>query len=260
MQINYKKKFGQNFLSDSNLLAAIVADSGIDNSSTAVEIGVGAAALTKQLAKVAKKVVCWEVDGDLKQVIDQNLAGINNVQVIYQDFLKATNSQIIEAAGTNFSVVANLPYYITSPIITRLLDSQLAVKSITIMVQEEVGERIIASPNTSEYGVLSVMVQLCGQAKITRKVGRQMFTPVPNVDSCVVHINNIARPQNYTKIVEFVKKCFFARRKTLVNNLGRVFSKQSVVETLQTLGLPENVRAENLSAKQFELLFKELSK
>ena len=260
MEINYKKKFGQNFLTDSNLLAAIVADSKIDGSSTAVEIGVGAAALTKQLAKVAKKVVCWEVDGDLKPVIDQNLQGIENTRVIYQDFLKATNEQIKEAAGTNFSVVANLPYYITSPIITKLLDSSLQVSSITIMVQQEVGERIIALPNTSEYGVLSVMVQLCGQAKITRRVSRQMFTPVPNVDSCMVQISNIKRPNNYTQIVEFVKKCFFARRKTLVNNLGRVYAKQDILQALQALGLPQSVRAEALSAGQFELLFKELSK
>ncbi len=254
--IVFKKKFGQNFLTDTNLLSAIVLDSGINSTSTVLEIGAGAGALTAQLAKTAKKVVSVEVDSTLQPVLEHSLGGFENCRVIYADFLSLTDENLQALVGDNFSVVANLPYYITSPILTRLLSSNLKVDSITVMVQAEVANRIAASPGTKDYGVLSVMVQLCGTPQITRKVSRKMFTPQPNVDSSVVRIDCTGRPQDYVSVVEFAKHCFFARRKTLLNNLGRVYKKEQILAALSNLKLQENVRAEELLPQQFATLHK----
>ncbi len=253
--INFKKKFGQNFLTDSNLLSAIVEDSKIDNNDVVVEVGAGAGALTEKLCKKAKRVCSFEIDTELEPILHEIESNNPNLQVIFDDFLNISPSKLKEIAGENFAVVANLPYYITSPLITQFLTCGLNVKSLTIMVQYEVAQRIIAKPNSKEYGVLSVIVGLCGNAKITRKVNRKMFTPVPNVDSAIVHINVQEIPKNYTQIIEFVKKCFASRRKTLVNNLGRYFDKSLVLENLQSLNISASARAENLSPKDFELLY-----
>ena len=255
MKIEYKKKFGQNFLTDTNLLSAIARDSEIDDKVTVVEVGPGAGALTCEIAKVAKCVYAFEIDTDLKDVLDENLRNFANVEVIFRDFLKMPNSDLKDIAGTGFAVVANLPYYITSPLITKFLTCGLEPKSLTVMVQKEVGERIVATPGTKEYGVLSVMVQLCGKPEIKRIVGRQMFTPSPKVDSCIVHLNSIKTPKDYEKIVEFVKGCFSSRRKTISNNLSRMFDKDDVVEALSQAQIVPTTRAENLSAKEFVTLF-----
>lgn len=251
MEINFKKKFGQNFLSDGNLLEGIVSDSGIDENTTVVEVGPGAGALTKKLAKKAKKVVAFEVDKDLEEPLKNNLSDFDNVQIIFKDFMKVENSEIRNLAGDTFAVVANLPYYITSPLITKFLTCGLSVQSITVMVQKEVGERIVACPKSKDYGVLSIMVGLCGTPKITRQVNRKMFTPAPNVDSCVVTIKNISVPENYADIVQFVKMCFSARRKTLVNNLSKTYDKAEIIKNLGVLNFNANVRAEELSCDDY---------
>ncbi|MBQ8468328.1 MAG: ribosomal RNA small subunit methyltransferase A [Clostridia bacterium] len=255
MKIEFKKKFGQNFLTDTNLLAAIAKDSEIDSQTTVVEVGPGAGALTRELAKVSKCVYAFEIDTDLKEILDENLKGYNNVKVVFRDFLKMPNEDLKAVAGTGFAVVANLPYYITSPLITKFLTCGLEPKSLTVMVQKEVGERIVAKPATKDYGVLSVMVQLCGIPEIKRFVGRQMFTPAPNVDSCIVHLSSIKTPKNYERIVEFVKGCFASRRKTLSNNLSKMFEKDDVADVLAEAEIDPSVRAETLSAKEFEKLF-----
>lgn len=254
-EINFKKKFGQNFLSDGNLLSAIVEDSKIDDSDVVVEVGAGAGALTEKLCKKAKRVYSFEIDTELAPILHEIEANNPNLQVVFNDFMNISPAQLEEIVGDKFAVVANLPYYITSPLITQFLTCGLNVKSLTIMVQYEVAQRIIAKPNSKEYGVLSVMVGLCGESKITRKVGRQMFTPVPNVDSAIVHIDVQEIPKNYTQIVEFVKKCFSSRRKTLVNNLGRYFDKSTILQNLQELKISVSARAEDLAPKEFEKLY-----
>ena len=259
-EINFKKKFGQNFLTDGNLLSAIVGDSGVDNTTTVVEVGAGAGALTAKLCQKAKKVFSFEIDTELESVLKHNLAEYNNVQVVFKDFLTISNKELVQIVGNNFAVVANLPYYITSPLITKFLTCGANVKSLTIMVQAEVAQRIVAKPKTKDYGVLSIMVQLCGDPKITRAVGRQMFTPAPNVDSAIVNIKVDQIPHHYTKIVEFVKLCFVSRRKTLINNLSKQYSKDVIISCLNMANILPSARAEELTSKQFEMLYKIFAK
>ena len=260
MDINFKKKFGQNFLTDGNLLSAIVGDSEIDDSSTVVEVGAGAGALTDKLCQKAKKVFAFEIDTELEPILNANLSKHNNLQLVFKDFLTISNQELINIVGNSFSVVANLPYYITSPLITKFLTCGANVKSLTVMVQAEVADRIVAKPKTKDYGVLSIMVQLCGVPKITRFVGRQMFTPAPNVDSNIVHIKVNKIPENYTQIIEFVKQCFFARRKTLINNLGQKYNKQLIAQILQSQNISLSARAEELLPSDFENLYKLFAK
>ncbi len=253
--INFKKKFGQNFLTDGNLLSAIVEDSGVTSGDVVVEVGPGAGALTQKLASKAKQVFAFEIDTELQEVLEQNLAEHHNVQVIFKDFMNISSPELEQIAGSKFKVVANLPYYITSPLITKFLTSGLNVDSITVMVQKEVGERIIAQPRSKDYGVLSIMVQLCSNPTITRQIGRQMFTPVPNVDSCLVHMEDICVPKSYDKIVELVKLAFSSRRKTLVNNLSKAYGKDEILKNLSILGISANARAEELSASEYNQLY-----
>lgn len=255
MEINFKKQYGQNFLTDTNLLSAIVADSGVTSSDTVLEIGAGAGALTQIIAKNAKNVVSFEIDKELSDVLNKNLAAYNNVNLIFGDYLKYSADQIKELVGSNYHVVANLPYYITSPLISSFLNSENPPKSLTIMVQKEVAERICANPKTKDYGVLSIMVGLCGIPKITRIVKRQMFTPAPNVDSAIVHIDIQGVPRDYNKIIEFVKLCFFARRKTLSNNLSRNYSKQQISQAFNALNISSAIRAEELTQTDFINLY-----
>lgn len=254
-EINFKKKFGQNFLSDGNLLTAIVEDSHINSNDVVVEVGAGAGALTEKLCQKAKQVYSFEIDTELAPILHQLEEKNSNLRIIFDDFMNISPLKLKELVGDSFAVVANLPYYITSPLITKFLTCGLNVKSLTIMVQYEVAQRIIAKPNSKEYGVLSVMVGLCGESKITRKVGRKMFTPVPNVDSAIVHIDVQKIPANYQEIVEFVKKCFSSRRKTLVNNLSQHFDKSLILHNLEQLKISSSARAEDLSPKDFEQLY-----
>lgn len=258
-KINFKKKFGQNFLSDSNLLKAIVEDSKIDDNSLVVEVGAGAGALTEKLCQKANRVLSFEIDEELEPILRDLEKKNANLKVFFQDFMKISQQQLKQLAGENFDVVANLPYYITSPLITKFLSCRCA-KSLTVMVQEEVAQRIVAKPKTKDYGVLSIMVGLCGDATITRKVNRKMFTPVPNVDSAVVHIDITKIPSNYEQIVDFVKLCFASRRKTLQNNLSKTYSKQEILEVFDRLQIPLNSRAEDLFPYQFSELCDYFSK
>ncbi len=255
MEINFKKKFGQNFLTDTNLLISIAKDSLVNKDTTVLEIGAGAGALTLVLAKTAKKVVSFEIDKELLPVLSQNLKDMDNVELVFGDFLKFTDEQILKKTGADFIVVANLPYYITSPLISRFLSGKLHPKSLTIMVQKEVADRICASPKTKDYGVLSIMVQLVADAKVVRQVSRKMFTPQPNVDSSIVKIDTKKTIQNYEQIVNFVKLCFLARRKTLVNNLSKQYTKQQINQAFAALNISLSTRAEELNPQQFINLY-----
>ena len=253
----FNKALGQNFISDTNLLKGIVADSGITPDDVVVEIGTGAGTLTRQIASVAKQVYSFEVDQNLIPVHQLSLSGIDNLQVIFRDVLKMKDDEFKSIVGEGeFKVVANLPYYITTPLIMRFLESDLNVTSLTIMVQEEVGRRLVAKPNTADYSAITLAVLLRGEGTITRKVGRNMFYPAPNVDSAVVRIDvdkDKLAGENKTLIHKLVRSAFLMRRKTLVNNLNASFglSKAEAAEKLIAAGLDERVRGEALSLEDY---------
>lgn len=253
----FNKALGQNFISDTNLLKGIVTDSGITPDDVVVEIGTGAGTLTRQIASVAKQVYSFEVDQNLVPVHELSLSGIDNLQVIFRDVLKMKDDEFKSIVGEGeFKVVANLPYYITTPLIMRFLESDLNVTSLTIMVQEEVGRRLVAKPNTADYSAITLAVLLRGEGTITRKVGRNMFYPAPNVDSAVVRIDvdkDKLAGENKALIHKLVRSAFLMRRKTLVNNLNASFglSKAEAAEKLIEAGLDERVRGEALSLEDY---------
>ena len=222
----FKKQFGQNFISDSNLLKSIVAASGISGEDTVVEIGCGAGTLTRALSETAKKVYAFDIDAELKPVLAETLAGCDNVEVIFRDFNKL-DLKAFEGKIGRYAVVANLPYYITTPLVTKLLEESEKVESLSIMVQEEVAERFCAREGTPEYGSITAAIALKGSAKIVKRVSRNLFYPRPNVDSAVVKITfeRGRLPVRSEKMYRAAVRCaFLSRRKTLENNLGNVFA------------------------------------
>ncbi len=252
----FKKKYGQNFLSDKNLLKAICTDAGVDKASEVLEIGAGAGSLTEVLSEFAKKVVSFEIDKDLQE---QLLGlGLSNVEFVFEDFMKKSMEDVEKLFEAEFKVVANLPYYITTPIIFKLLEESDKVKSLTIMVQKEVAEKIVSKVGDKDYGIPTVMTAFYGQAKITRIVGRQMFFPAPNVDSAILHIE-IEKDKfervDKKQFSRFVKACFSMRRKTLLNNLGALYNKEKLKATLGEEVLAR--RAESFSLEEFVELFEE---
>lgn len=259
----FNKGLGQNFISDTNLLKGIVGDSQISDGDIVVEIGTGAGTLTRQLATVAEKVYSFEVDKNLEPVLALSLQGVENVEVVFRDILKMKDDEFMEIiGGREFKVVANLPYYVTTPLIMRFLESDLPVRSLTIMVQEEVANRLVAKPNTADYSAITLAVLMRGSATFTRKVNRNMFFPSPNVDSAVVRIDiedNKLDGENKPLIRKLVRSAFAMRRKTLVNNLSATFgiSKVDATEKVKTAGFDERVRGEVLSLDDFISLSKQ---
>lgn len=255
---SFKKKFGQNFITDKNLLRSIVDSAGITKEDTVIEIGCGAGTLTRALAERAKKVVAFEVDRDLKPVLAQTLAGADNAEVIFKDFLKADLRELEREVG-EYSVVANLPYYVTTPLITKLIEEGAKCKSLTVMVQEEVAERLCARENTPEYGAITAVIALCARTEIVKRVPRTLFIPRPNVDSAVVKIT-IEKGRIAVTDAEFCKKvihaAFSARRKTLENNLVNSFklTRTQVQSVLEECGIDLKARGETLSPEKFAQL------
>lgn len=259
----FKKKFGQNFITDKNLLASIVSLAGVTATNTVVEIGCGAGTLTRALAEKAKQVVAFEVDKTLEPVLAQTLAGFENAEVVFKDFLKVDLAAFEDEYG-EYSVVANLPYYITTPLITKLLDGGKKCKSLAVMVQEEVAERLCAKENTPEYGAITAVVAYRARAEIIKRVPRTMFTPRPNVDSAVVKLTvedgRIAADE--TAFKKTVHAAFLSRRKTLVNNLMSVFktTREQSEAALFKCGIDLKARGETLSPQKFADLSKEIEK
>ncbi|MDR2047808.1 MAG: 16S rRNA (adenine(1518)-N(6)/adenine(1519)-N(6))-dimethyltransferase RsmA [Clostridiales bacterium] len=257
----FKKSLGQNFISDVNLLSAIAADAGISGEDTVVEIGAGAGGLTAALAKKAEAVYAFEVDRSLKSVLDDALADADNVKIIFADVMKLDDGEIKNIAGGSFKVVANLPYYIAVPLIFRFLESELDVESLTVMVQKEVAERLIARPGTKRYAAVTVAADFYADVKILRTVKRGMFYPAPKVDSALVGFKT-ARGKypavEGKRFLRFVSAAFSMRRKTLANNLNAAFgiAKIRVGEYLATLGFPAEIRGERLSTSDFIKLYK----
>lgn len=263
VDFRFNKALGQNFITDSNLLDAIVADSGITSDDTVVEIGTGAGTLTRAIAKVAKKVYSFEVDRNLQPVLALSLQGVDNAEVVFRDVLKMKDDELKSVVCDSFKVVANLPYYITTPLAMRFIESTLDVKSVTIMVQKEVALRFVAKPNTADYSAITLAIEMAGNAQITRNVSRNMFFPSPNVDSAVVRID-IDRAkldgENAPLLHKLVRSSFAMRRKTLANNLSVAFQidKQEAGKLIEEAGFSPMVRGEALSLDDYKKLTKTL--
>lgn len=265
VDFRFNKALGQNFITDANLLDAIVADSGITPSDVVVEIGTGAGTLTRAIAKVAKKVYSFEVDRNLEAVLALSLQGVENAEVVFRDVLKMSDEQLEAIVGKKFKVVANLPYYITTPLAMRFIESTLEVESITIMVQKEVALRFVAKPNTPDYSAITLAIEMAGEAQITRNVSRSMFYPSPNVDSAVVRIDvdrNKLDGENVALLHKLVRSSFAMRRKTLANNLSVAFKidKQTAAQIIGDAGFSPMVRGEALSLDDYKKLSKSLEK
>jgi len=254
----FKKKFGQNFISDKNLLGAIASDAEITPDDEVLEIGAGAGSLTAVLSERAKKVVSFEIDKDLKEHLSS--LNLKNVEFVFDDFMEADMQKIDSMFIKDYKVVANLPYYITTPIIFKLLEQSTKIKSLTIMVQKEVAERVCAKAGGKDYGILSVMTQFYSTPNITRIIGRQMFFPVPNVDSALLSIK--LKRQKFEGVEnksfsKFVKACFSMRRKTLLNNLSTIYPKEKLKNVLGEETLKK--RAEQFTLNEFVDIYKKLS-
>ncbi|MBQ0099769.1 MAG: ribosomal RNA small subunit methyltransferase A [Firmicutes bacterium] len=255
----FKKAYGQNFLTDEKLLESIVINSGVNSDTTVLEIGCGAGALTKQLSKRAKKVVGYEIDLKLKPILEEVLDCFSNTEIVYKDIMKENLSALEEKLGKDYIMVANLPYYITTPIILEFLEKAKNIKAMIIMVQEEVAYRLTAKEGTADYGAITVAIKIRGESKIIERVGREKFTPIPNVDSAVVKID-IDREKykgiDYKAVRDLVRCAFNNRRKTFVNNLMKSYNldRENATSLLESCGASANARGETLSDKQFVIL------
>jgi 16S rRNA (adenine1518-N6/adenine1519-N6)-dimethyltransferase len=261
-----KKKFGQNFLVDRNI-AEKIADSADINGCTVVEIGPGIGSLTRELAVRAKKVIALEIDNEIIPVLKENVSDLGNVEIIQGDAVKEDFDKLIEGImGSNelnkgYYIVANLPYYITTPIIMHLFENKYNIKSIVIMIQKEVAERIAADPGNKSYGSLSVAVQFFAEPKFIMKVSPNVFFPKPEVESAVLKLDkNIKCPVKISDKEFFFavfRAAFSKRRKTIVNALSNSplkLDKAAIIKACQIISLSPKVRAEELTIAQFAQL------
>ncbi len=262
----FNKALGQNFISDKNLLDAICADAGVGTGDTVVEIGTGAGTLTEAILKTGAFVHTFEVDSRLEPMIRERLAPYEGqYELHFFDVLKMSDDRFSELVSGPFSVVANLPYYVTTPLIMRFLESDLPCKALTLTVQKEVGERLCAKEGTSEYGAVTVSVRSYCDVEITRIIDKKMFFPAPKVDSCVVRLtghNNKYSIADRNLFRRTVKAVFCNRRKTLENNLKSAFSvsKDTINDIFLSMDLPPMIRGEKLSVEQFVELTEQLKK
>ena len=262
---HFSKSLGQNFLTAAWVTASIVEDSGVDETCGVLEIGPGMGSLTRELAKSAGKVCAVEVDRALLPVLDETLAEFSNVSVIHGDILKEDVNEIVkrELGGLRPLVCANLPYYITSPILTRLIES-CAFEAITVMLQKEVAQRLCAAPGKGDYGAFTVYIQYYTQPEILFDVPADCFIPQPKVDSAVVRLVMRDEPPVRVEDEKFffkvVHAAFAQRRKTLLNCLASVFgdkiSKQDIACAIEQAGIAPNARGETLSIPEFAELAK----
>ncbi len=261
---NFQKKFGQNFLIDTNVLDKIVTAAGVTKEDCVLEIGPGIGTMTQYLAEAARRVVAVEIDKALIPILEESLSAYDNVTIINGDILKVDINHIVHEynEGKPIKVVANLPYYITTPIIMGLFEQHVPLDSITIMVQKEVAERMQVGPGTKDYGALSLAVQYYAKPEIVANVPPNCFIPRPNVGSAVIRLTRYEEPpvqvEDEAKMFALIRASFNQRRKTLVNGLGNAaglsLDKQHVAEVLEQMGLPATVRGEALTLGQFAQL------
>lgn len=258
-----QKRYGQNFLIDSNILEKIVASAGITEEDTVLEIGPGIGTLTQHLAEAAKKVICVEIDKNMIPVLEYTLADFENVTVINQDILKADIVNILKENGAESAkVVANLPYYITTPIIMELLEKDLPIESITVMIQKEVAERMQTGPGSKDYGALSLAVAFYSKAEVKMTVSPNCFIPRPNVDSAVIRLDKLKEPavkvKDRAEMFRIIKGAFEQRRKTLTNALSHSSAyktdKKNIENALLEMGKNINIRGEELTLEEFARL------
>ena len=261
---NFQKKFGQNFLIDTNVLDKIISSAEITKEDCVLEIGPGIGTMTQYLAERAGEVVAVEIDKALIPILEDTLSAYENVTVINDDILKVDINKLVQEknAGRPIKVVANLPYYITTPIIMGLFESQVPLKSITIMVQKEVADRMQVGPGTKDYGALSLAVQYYAKPEIVANVPPNCFIPRPNVGSAVIRLTRYEQPpvqvKNENRMFALIRASFNQRRKTLVNGLGNAaglgVTKEQVLQALEVMGLPATVRGETFTLEQFARL------
>ena len=263
---NFSKKYGQNFLIDTHVLEKIVDAAEITSEDTVLEIGPGIGTMTQYLAENAGHVVAVEIDDKLIPILADTLSGYPNVTVIHGDILKVDIGELCTTYGNGrpFKVVANLPYYITTPIIMGLFESDAPVESITVMVQKEVADRMQAGPGTKDYGALSLAVQYYSEPYIVANVPPNCFMPRPNVGSAVIRLTRYAEDEarvavgDEKKMFSLIRAAFGQRRKTLVNAVGNsaenAFDKDTVRRALEQMGLAETIRGEALTLEQFARL------
>ncbi len=253
-----KKKFGQNFLTDQNILTEIIDAADLNNDVAVIEIGPGLGSLTERLVSKAGFVLCYEIDKEVIPLLEKNLSGYNNYDVINKDILDVNINEDIEKYlkdYKNIYVVANLPYYITTPIILGLLSKTDKIDRYVMMMQKEVADRICGKPSTKDYNALSIAIQYRTDAKKITNVPRTVFIPAPNVDSAIIRLDKyktkVYEAKNEEFFFEFIRLCFSQRRKTLINNLSAKFDKQLIIKMLNHFNIKENVRSEELEIKDF---------
>lgn len=253
-KLRANKSLGQNFLINEQIIDDIVNVSNVTADDVIIEIGPGLGSLTAKLADNAKKVIAIELDENMINILSERFSLYKNVEIIHADVLKVDLNKLIDGEE-NVKVVANLPYYITTPIVMKLLEENLKINSITVMVQKEVGERFCATPGGKEYGAITVSINYYTSPKIVLDVPKENFNPVPEVDSCVVKLdlkNEHIELKDEKLFFRLIKTTFSQRRKNIGNSLtGIGISKQEVKEMLEELNLDVNLRAENLSIDQY---------
>lgn len=253
-EINFKKSLGQNFIFDKNLLNSIATAGEVNKTDTVLEIGAGAGTLTEVLCERAKNVISFEIDKSLSVFLDKIATEHKNLQIVYADFLKADISKLNLNSAR---VVANIPYYITTPIIFKLVEHKQLFKSILVLVQKEVAERFATQKNSKNYGVTSVELQAIFDVTCPKIIKKECFTPAPKVDSALVKLvpHNKFKIDNFNNFSAFVGSAFSMRRKTLYNNLKTKYDKDKILFALKKLNILETVRPENLSITNFVDLY-----
>ncbi len=257
----FQKKFGQNFLIDTHVLEKIISAAGVTKDDMVLEIGPGIGTMTQYLAEHAKRVVAVEIDSNLIPILEETLAGYDNITVINDDILKVDINALAQEynGGRPIKVVANLPYYITTPIIMGLFESNVPIDNITVMVQKEVADRMQVGPGSKDYGALSLAVQYYAELYIVANVPPNCFIPRPGVGSAVIRLTRHQEPPVDVKdaklMFRLIRASFNQRRKTLLNGLANSpelsFSKEQITSAIEKMGLPASVRGETLTLEQF---------
>lgn len=263
-KFNFQKKFGQNFLIDTHVLDKIIKAADIKEDEMVLEIGPGIGTMTQYLCEAAKEVIAVEIDKNLIPILEDTLSSYSNVTIMNQDILKVDINQLVQEKnhGKPIKVVANLPYYITTPIIMGLFESHVPIDNITVMVQKEVADRMQVGPGTKDYGALSLAVQYYATPYIVANVPPNCFMPRPNVGSAVIrltrHQKKPVEVKNETLLFQLIRASFNQRRKTLVNGLNNFsdlsFKKETILAAIEQMGLPQTIRGEALTLSQFATL------
>lgn len=260
--VKFKKSLGQNFLSDKNLLNKIAEYADVNSDDNVLEIGAGAGTLTRVLAEKAGSVLSFEIDKSLSERLSALEDNHKNLKVVFDDFMNVDLKEVFP--NKKFKVVANIPYYITTPIIFKLMKVSERISTMIFMVQKEVADRFVSKENSKDYGITSIILQSVADVSLKRVVKKECFTPIPKVDSALIEIKINANKfviEDYEGFCDFVHKAFSMRRKTLINNLIKNYkiNKEKIILNLKKLNYGENVRPEQISVENFIKLFKNLN-